>query len=58
MEIIHREGKKNRDLSRSSLGRAVNMDYDTFYKLHNELVNGQSPEVATIITNAVLATNP
>lgn len=45
MEIIHREGKKNRDLSRSSLGRAVNMDYDTFYKLHNELVNGQSPEV-------------
>lgn len=42
----------------SSLGRIVTTDYVTFYKLNNELQNGQSPEVVQIITNAVIATDP
>lgn len=33
------------------------MDYDTFYKLNNELLNGQSPEVVKIITDAIIAMN-
>lgn len=41
-----------------SLGRIVTTDYDTFRKLNNELLDSQRPEVAKIITDAVISVNP
>lgn len=41
-----------------SLGRIVTTDYGTFCKLNNELLDSQGPEVAKIITDAVISINP